>query len=235
MTVGQLLQSKISNVQSIYQARIDSLNLQRFDSIFAQVKAAQSTQSDTLLSAENVVVDDAQETAPQSAKLPWSPVTVYIEPASALSSDAKVTGDAAARMAQYEELIEKAAIQYGLEVSLVKGIMMTESAFKADVTSHAGAQGLMQLMPATAQSLGVTDPFDPAQNIDAGVRYLRKKIDQYDGDIKMGLAAYNCGSGRLAELGVTTSSDPDIFGRLSDGVLTYVSRVLSYAEGFKKS
>jgi len=76
-------------------------------------------------------------------------------------------------------------------------VIQTESDFNAQAVSPVGAQGLMQLMPGTAADLGVTDAFDPEQNIQAGSKYLKQLMDRYDGDAKLALAAYNWGMGNL--------------------------------------
>jgi hypothetical protein len=93
--------------------------------------------------------------------------------------------------------IAKASRKYDLPESLIRGVIRFESAFRADAVSPAGAQGLMQLMPATARELGVVDPFDVQQNIDGGSRYLRKMLDLFDGDVEKALAAYNAGPGTV--------------------------------------
>jgi soluble lytic murein transglycosylase-like protein len=94
------------------------------------------------------------------------------------------------------ELADDAADKYGLPRLLVRSVMAAESGFQLDAVSPKGAIGLMQLMPATAQDLGV-DPHDPAQNVDAGVRYLRDLLNRYDGGLWRALAAYNAGPGAV--------------------------------------
>jgi hypothetical protein len=100
--------------------------------------------------------------------------------------------------AAIERTIAKAAEKYRLPGRLIESVIRAESAFRPDAVSPAGAQGLMQLMPATARELGVVDPFDPAQNIDGGARYIRQMLDRFDGDLKLALAAYNAGPGTVA-------------------------------------
>ena len=90
------------------------------------------------------------------------------------------------------QLIEKYSQKNGLDTDLVKAVIQTESSFDSKAVSPAGAQGLMQLMPATAETLGVKDSFDPEQNIQGGTKYLRRLINQYD-SVEKGLAAYNAG------------------------------------------
>jgi hypothetical protein len=91
-----------------------------------------------------------------------------------------------------EQLADRAAERYGLPRRLVRSVMQAESGFAAQAVSPKGAIGLMQLMPATAQSLGA-DPHDPAANVDAGARYLRELLEKYNGGLRHALAAYNAG------------------------------------------
>ncbi len=99
--------------------------------------------------------------------------------------------------ANYDGLIQKAASQHALEPALVKAVMRAESAFNPFATSHKGASGLMQLMPATAARFGVTDIYDPEQNVHAGARYLKFLLRKFDNQYHLAIAAYNAGEGTV--------------------------------------
>jgi len=97
-----------------------------------------------------------------------------------------------------DSAIDEAAARHNVDPSLVRSVVKVESNFNPNAVSRKGAMGLMQLMPSTARSLNVSNPFDPAQNVDAGVRHLRKLLDSFGGDVRLSLAAYNAGSGAVA-------------------------------------
>jgi len=103
----------------------------------------------------------------------------------------------AARSTAFDDLIDHHARANDLNPVLVRAVIETESAFNPRARSHVGAMGLMQLMPGTARDLGVTDPFDPEDNIRGGTKYLRSLLDRFDNNVELALAAYNAGPGAV--------------------------------------
>lgn len=101
----------------------------------------------------------------------------------------------------YDPFIDRVAREHGLAPELIKAVALVESGFDTHAVSPKGAQGLMQLMPATARQYGVKDAFDPLQNLRAGTIHLRKLLDEFDGDLTLALAAYNAGSGAVRRHG----------------------------------
>jgi soluble lytic murein transglycosylase-like protein len=125
----------------------------------------------------------------------------------------------------YDQQIEAAASKYGIDPAVLKGLIKQESGFNPDAGSPAGAQGLTQLMPGTAASLGVTNVYDPAQSIDGGAHYLRMQLDRFGGDYSNALAAYNAGPGAVQRYGGVPP-----YGETQN----YVKNVLAYAQQYRQ-
>lgn len=119
----------------------------------------------------------------------------------AASASVKLEASGLSCSAQLDAIFNEAASKYGVDAKFLKSIAKCESDFSTECTSHSGAMGIMQLMPQTAASLGVTNAYDPYQNIMGGARYISEKLDQYNGDKSLALAAYNAGSGNVAKYG----------------------------------
>ncbi len=125
----------------------------------------------------------------------------------------------------YDQLIKQAARRYLVDPHLVKAVIRAESNFDYLAVSRKGAVGLMQLMPATATDMEVTDPFDPQDNINGGTRYLRKMLGLFKGDLRLALAAYNAGPAKVISVGgVPRWRETE----------TYVQRVRYYYQVYQK-
>jgi len=152
----------------------------------------------------NLVLSEAEATEPDfflSSPLTFSqtqgPSTL---PPSLELSDLEVDWEASNFLPvdrDFESIIQEAAQRYRVEPGLIRAVIQAESGGNPSAVSRAGARGLMQLMPETAAELGVTNPFDPTQNIMGGTSYLRRLLDRYRGDVKLALGAYNWGMGNL--------------------------------------
>ena len=118
--------------------------------------------------------------------------------------------------ADMDAIIDKASATYGVDRDLIVSVIRAESDFDVNATSSKGAMGLMQLMPDTARGLGVTDAYDPEQNVMAGTRFLKSLLNRYNGDVRLALAAYNWGMGNLERS----------TGSLPEETRNYIARIM---------
>ena len=147
-------------------------------------------------------VPSAGTASMKAAKSAAAEVTEYFGHDSTQSANAKIMkANAHGHQATPEEIdsaIVMSAARHNVDPNLVRAVVKVESNFNSNAVSRKGAMGLMQLMPSTARSLNVKNPFDPEQNVDAGVRHLKQLLENYGGDVNLTLAAYNAGSGAVA-------------------------------------
>jgi soluble lytic murein transglycosylase-like protein len=124
---------------------------------------------------------------------------------------------------QFDPFIREAATKSQIDPLLVRAVIKVESNFNPKAVSRKGARGLMQIMPDTARQLSLNDPFSPKKNITAGTKYLKQQLDSFD-DIRLGLAAYNAGAGRVTSQGMIASI-PE--------TQAYVDKVMGYYRQYK--
>jgi soluble lytic murein transglycosylase-like protein len=138
---------------------------------------------------------------PSGTPIAYAPPSASGDAVPAAYKTVRPTVALSARAAEYTDIIHEHAGRHGLSDDLVRAVIQVESAFNPLALSPKGAMGLMQLMPATADEFGVLNPFDPEENVRAGVAYLRRLIDRYDGRVELALAAYNAGPGAVDKYG----------------------------------
>ncbi len=150
-------------------------------------------------------LDPSSATATAAKSSPTAPTTTSPTAAASPTSFSSVLdkaqgGAVPSEVAPYKAMIERSAARWGVDPALIQAVIQHESGGNANATSDAGAMGLMQLMPATARALGVTNAYDPAQSIDAGTHYLSTQLQRF-GDTKLAIAAYDAGGAAVARYG----------------------------------
>lgn len=198
------------------QALVDSVRAQaaeRAQEAIRAQEAAQTQTAETSGTSFSDVLGQAAESYAQSNTTAAS--------AGAMASAGATSSTGAAAPADLSSIFEEAANTFGVSVNLLQSIAKAESNFNADAVSSAGAVGIMQLMPATAAAMGVTDCRDAYQNIMGGAKYIAQLLQKYSGNISLALAAYNAGSANVDKYGgIPPFSETQ----------NYVKKVLSYLE-----
>lgn len=150
----------------------------------------------------------------------------------AMTSDAKIN-----YKTDYDHIIREASQTYGLPESLIKAVIECESDYNPNCVSHAGAVGLMQLMPGTAEEMGVTDRYDPYQNIMGSTKYLSGMVKNFDGDLVLALSGFNYGGNRVKKLGIphNSATEEAYSSKIPASVLKYAKKVISKMAQYERS
>jgi soluble lytic murein transglycosylase-like protein len=169
----------------------------------AKIRAAMQTSLDQQRASVRKQTETAQSVAPGTFfTIPWPDSAIGVPTASADISCDPISEP------QLASLIDAAARREDIQPNLLRIVVQKESAARPCAVSPNGAQGLMQIMPATANHFGVDDAFDPKQNIDAGAKFLKQLLTKYSGDLSLALGAYNAGPGRVdKESGVPQNAE----------------------------
>lgn len=144
---------------------------------------------------------------------------VVVKEEKTIQAAKKENNKAFIRKETYQDIAKEKAIKHNIDPQLVKAVIKVESNWNSRAISKKGALGLMQLMPATASLMGVRNPFNPEENIDGGIRYLKYLLEKFNGNMTLALAAYNAGPGRVKK----TKTVPNI-----PETVAYVKRVMNY-------
>ncbi len=146
-------------------------------------------------------VEQASSKEQRSSRQQFRKTSPKFTPPTVSNKPKNITKTQANRLAKYAPIIQEMAAKHNVPVELICGVILQESAGKSRAVSHAGAKGLMQLMPATAKRFGVKNVFDPVQNIEGGTKYLSWLLKKFDGKMELALAGYNAGEGNVMKYG----------------------------------
>lgn len=163
-----------------------------------------------------------------------APEWVQNNPVTSIDANSQTTSstiDSQYNSNDIDSAIKTASQKYGVDESFIKAIIKQESGFNPTAVSKAGAEGLMQLMPSTAKSLGVDNPFNALQNIDGGTKYIKGLIDAFKGSKELALSAYNGGINRMNSRGVDTVGE---ISKMPNETQNYVAKVMKAYDSYKK-
>ncbi|WP_308860046.1 lytic transglycosylase domain-containing protein [Paenibacillus endoradicis] len=231
-TTKAMMQQQINSQLNYYtgkKVQSDSSNKSQFDELLQEAKVWDPALGKASEEADqDLIWGYLGQTGVSHVQQYGEEVVSAVRGTVGLSSSEAVNVGSSYGSSQYASLIGAASQKYGVDASLIEAVIQTESNFNAGAVSSAGAKGLMQLMDGTARGLGVTNSYDPQQNIEGGTRYLAMLLKKYNGNEQVALAAYNAGPGRVDRLGIATNADlQQKMSLLPQETQRYIGKVLS--------
>ena len=166
------------------------------ENVAGQYSTAEAIESDF-----KKILEEKNKQTNETAPTPLAALEEDIEPKIKEAIELKSKIDLKSQSTNIDELVQTFSDKYGIDGDFIKAIIKQESGFNPNATSKKGAMGLMQLMPKTAESLGVLDAYNPSQNIEGGVKYLKTLLDKYNNNHELALAAYNAGPTAVQKYG----------------------------------
>lgn len=207
--------------QSLLKATVGKENLQNINDNIMTSVAGQSLEAMDMLISGADYKNNYRNTSSLNDNIKTEELS-DIKPVNMESKDSK--------MQNIYSSVNKYSKEYGVDPNFVLGIIKAESSFNPNTKSGAGAMGLMQLMPGTAEFLGVKNPYDIDENIKGGVKYITDKLKQYGGSKEMALMAYNAGSGTMQKRGVKSADD---LYKMPLETRNYIPKVMGYYNDFR--
>lgn len=218
MTPMKISPQQFARMQTKQTLPTDAPQSPEWDAMFQDALQAESAKWQRVVSAEEVLAD-----------LDGTPTLIYGDSNGNDPAAADPVAPAASIPAARQTILEKIdriARSYGVDVDLVREVVRAESNFNPHAVSRSGAKGLMQLMDSTARMLRVRNAYDPEQNLVGGTKYLRDLLQRFDGNVKVALAAYNAGPGRIQKLGIDTDEELEAkFSLLPQETQRYVEKI----------
>lgn len=229
LLTAMMLKSMNSTTGGMFGESEEGYGNDMFDTIFEQKIASHISQTRSMGIAEAIykkVTGENMDAALRYSINKNKAVEINIDNRGQETPKVQPSNQSIKRLERFEDLINDASKEFGIDKNIIKSIIMTESAANHKAVSSAKAKGLMQLMDSTASDMGVRNVFDPRENISGGTKYLAKMLRQYDGDLKLALAAYNAGPQNVQKYNGVPPFDE---------TKNYITKVLGYLNHFSEN